>query len=80
MFSLVGNRHGKKVIRWWYVGVTAFGITFVAALAAAGLYAAFTRSWNPRVLLVGPAAGLAATVLTLLVSLRTPLQRLPMLR
>ncbi|HXJ57517.1 MAG TPA: hypothetical protein VNU68_12730 [Verrucomicrobiae bacterium] len=80
MFSLVGNRQGKKVVRWGYVFVAAFASTIGAALVAAGLYAALTRSWNPFVLLVGPVVGLAATFLTLLASLRTPLQRLPILR
>jgi hypothetical protein len=80
MFSLVGNRHGRKVIRWGYVIVAAFLITLLAGAVAAGLYAALSGSWDPRVLLVGPVAGLVATVLTLLAALRTPLQRLPILR
>ena len=80
MFSLVGNRHGKKMIRWGYVVLAGLGSTVGAGLIAAGLYAVLTLSWNPLVLLVGPVVGVAATFLTLLASLRTPLQRLPMLK
>ena len=80
MFSLVGNRHGKKVIRWGYVIVAGFLITVLAGGGAAGLYAALSGTWEPRVLLVGPIAGVIATMLTLLTALRTPLQRLPILR
>lgn len=80
MFSLVGNRHGRRVIRWGYVIVAGLFITILAGVAAAGLYAALTGSWNPLVLSVGPAVGFVATLLTLLAALRTPLQRLPILK
>jgi|KBSSwiStaDraftv2_1062776.scaffolds.fasta_scaffold434972_2 hypothetical protein len=80
MFSLVGNRHGRKVIRWGYVISAGLLISLIAGPAAAGLYAALTKSWNPLVLLLGPIVGLAATLLTLGAALRTPLQRLPLIK
>ena len=80
MFSLVGNRNGRKIIRWGYVVLAALLLTFIAGPVAAGLYALLARSWNSYVLLVGPAVGLVATLLTLVLSLLTPLQRLPMIR
>lgn len=80
MFSLVGNRRGRKVIRWGYVIITFLLSTLVAAGVAVGLYAILTRGWNPLVLLIGPAAGILATLLTLLVAWRVPLQRQQILR
>ena len=80
MFSLMGNRRGRKVVRWGYVFLSATIITLLSALAAAGIYAILTGKWNSRVLLVGPAVGVTASLLTLLVAGRTPIQRLPILR
>jgi hypothetical protein len=80
MFSLVGNSRGRKVIRWGYVVIAFLLITSVAGGVAVGLYAILTRSWNPRVLLIGPVAGLLATLLTLIVAWRVPLQRQQILR
>lgn len=80
MFSLIGNRRGRRVVRWGYVFLAFWFASVLAAMAAAGLYAVITRTWNPIVLLLGPAVGVAATLLTLLVAWRTPLQRLPILR
>ena len=80
MISLVGHNHGRKIIRWGYV-ITAFlFITLGASLGAAGIYVAFTERWNPRVLLLGPPAGVVVTALSLAVSFRTPPQRLPFLK
>ena len=80
MFSLVGNSRGRKVIRWGYV-ILAFLLTTIAAGGvAAGLYALLTRTWNPLVVLLGPVVGISATLLTLLVAWRTPLQRMHILR
>ena len=70
---------GRREIRWGYVALAAMLTTILAGLAAAGLYALMTQEWNPLVLLVGPVVGLVGTGLTLLVALRTPVQRLPML-
>ena len=80
MFSLVGNSRGRKVVRWGYVVLTFLLTTLLAAGAAAGLYAMLTQSWNPMVLLVGPVAGILATLLTLLVAWRVPLQRQQILK
>jgi hypothetical protein len=79
MVSLVGHRQGRKIIRWGYVFLIALLISIVSALVAGGLYAAFTREWKPLALFIGPAVGTVATTLTLLTSLSTPVQRLPML-
>jgi hypothetical protein len=80
MFSLVGNRRGRKVVRVGYVLLTCLLITVIASPAAAGLYAAFTRIWNPTLLLFGPVVGLVATSLSLVLSWRTPIHRLPLIR
>ena len=80
MFSLVGNSRGRKVVRWGYVILAFLLTTLIAGGVAAGLYAIFTGTWNPLVLLVGPAAGVPATLLTLLVAWRVPLQRQQILR
>jgi hypothetical protein len=80
MLSLVGNSRGRKVIRWGYVTLAFLLTTLAAGGVAVGLYAALTRSWNPLVLLVGPVVGISATLLTLLVAWRTPLQRQQILR
>lgn len=80
MVSLVGHRQGRKIIRWGYVILAGLLSSAVSALVAAGLYAAFTREWNSYALLIGPAVGIVATTLTLLTSLSTPVQRLPILR
>jgi hypothetical protein len=80
MFSLMGNRRGRKVIRWSCVCGAALLITAIASPVAAGLYAAFTRRWEPRLLLIGPIAGFVVTGLTLSAAWRTPIQRLPLIR
>jgi len=80
MFSLVGNRRGRKVVRWGYVILAAILISVIAGSIAAGLYSALTRSWNPLVLLFGPVVGGVATVLTLFAAWRTPTHRLPLIR
>lgn len=80
MFSLVGNSRGRKVVRWGYVVLSFLLTTTVAGGVATGLYAIFTGKWNPLVLLLGPAAGIPATLLTLLVAWRVPLQRQQILR
>ena len=80
MFSLVGNRRGRKIIRWGNVVLITLLITLIAGPAAAGLYSAFTRHWNPLLLLIGPPVGLVATTFSLLLSWRTPVHRLPLIR
>ncbi len=77
--QLVGNRQGRKVMRWGRVAAAFFIFTTIAALAAAGIYLLVARQWNPTILLVGPAVGLTATLSSLLVSLFTPVHQLPML-
>ena len=80
MFSLVGHHNGRKIIRWGNVVLAFLLVTIVAALVAGGTYALLTRSWNSRVLLVGPAVGIVTTVITLTVSFFTPAHRLPFLK
>jgi uncharacterized membrane protein YagU involved in acid resistance len=80
MLSLVGHRQGRRVIRWGYVLLTGFSFTTLSMLVAAGLYYLLARQWSSLALLVGAAAGITATLITLLVALRTPLQRLPLLK
>lgn len=80
MFSLVGHHNGRKIIRWGNVILTFLLVTAGAALVAGGLYALTVRTWDSRVLLVGPAVGLVTTVVTLTVSFFTPAHRLPFLK
>jgi uncharacterized membrane protein YagU involved in acid resistance len=80
MLSLVGHRQGRRVIRWGCVLLTGLSFTMGATLVAAGLYYLLARQWSSLALLVGAAAGITATLITLLAALRTPLQRLPLLK
>ena len=80
MMSLVGHYHGRKIIRWGYVVLAFVLITLGASLGAVGIYAAFTKTWEPRVLLLGPLAGVVVTALSVAVSFRTPPHRLPFLK
>ena len=69
---LVGNRQGRKVVRWGHVALNLLAFSAIAAIASAGIYLVVAKQWNPVILLVGPAVGLIATIGSLLVSLRTP--------
>src|SRR6187431_1086431 len=73
MLSLVGHRQGRKVIRWGYVILAGFSFTTLSMLVAAGLYYLLSQQWDPLALIVGAVAGITATILTLLLALRTPL-------
>jgi uncharacterized membrane protein YagU involved in acid resistance len=80
MLSMVGHRQGQRVIRWSCVLLAGFSFTAFSMLVAAGLYYLLAQQWSPLALLVGAAAGIIATVLTLLTALRTPLHQLPLLK
>jgi uncharacterized membrane protein YagU involved in acid resistance len=80
MLSLVGHRQGRRVIRWGWVLVAGLSFTALSMMVAAVLYYLLAQQWSPLALLVGAAAGLTATVLTLLAALRTPLHQLPLLK
>ena len=76
---LVGNRQGRKIVRWGHVALNLVVFSAIAAIASAGIYLVVAKQWNPVILLVGPAVGLIATIASLLVSLRTPIRQLPLL-
>lgn len=76
---LVGNRQGRKVVRWGHVGLNFLIFAGIAAIAAAVVYLVVAKQWNPLILMVGPAVGLLATTASLIVSLRTPIHQLPLL-
>lgn len=76
---LVGNRQGRKVVRWGHVALNFAIYAGIATIAAAGVYLVVAKNWNPIVLLVGPAVGFIATVSSLVISLRTPIHQLPLL-
>ena len=80
MFSFVVHRQGKRVIRWGYFLATALLLTCSSTLTATGLYYLLSERWDPLAPLVGAGAGSVAAVLTLVLALRTPLQRLPMVK
>ena len=76
---LVGNRQGRKVIRWGRVALNFLIFGGLAMIGAAGVYFIVAKQWNPIILLAGPLVGLIATAGSLLVSLRTPVHELPIL-
>lgn len=76
---LVGNRQGRKVVRWGHVGLNFLIFGGIATVAAAGVYLVVASHWNPLILFVGPAVGFLATAASLIVSLRTPIHQLPLL-
>ena len=76
---LVGNRQGRKVVRWGHVALNLLAFSAIAAIASAGIYLVVAKQWNPVILLVGPAVGFIVTIGSLLVSLRTPIRQLPLL-
>jgi hypothetical protein len=80
MFNLVGHRQGKRVVLWRRFLLTTLLLTASSTLAAAGLFHLLAGRWDSRALLVGAGAGFAASVLTLIVALFTPLQRLPLIK
>ncbi len=77
--QLVGNRQGKRVVRWGRVTLSFLLYTAIAAVAAAGVYMVVVKYWNPVILVVGPAVGFIATISSLIISLRTPIHELPIL-
>ena len=79
MMHLVGNRQGRKVVRWGRVALNLIVFSAIAAIASAGVYFVVAKQWNSVILLVGPAVGLIVTIGSLLVSLRTPIRQLPLL-
>ena len=76
---LVGNRQGRKVVRWGRAALNLLVFSVIAAIASAGVYFVVASQWNPVILLVGPAVGLIVTVSWIIVSLRTPIRQLPLL-
>lgn len=76
---LVGNRQGRKVVRWGRAALNLLVFSAIAAIASAGVYFVVASQWNPVILLVGPAVGLIVTVSSIIVSLRTPIRQLPLL-
>jgi hypothetical protein len=80
MFSLVGHRQGKRVIRWGHFLKVALLLTVSSTLAAAGLYFILAGQWSLLAAEIGAGAGFGVSLLTLLLSLCTPLERLPILK
>ena len=76
---LVGNRQGRKVVRWGRAALNLLVFSVIAAIASAGVYFVVASQWNPVILLVGPAVGFIVTVSSIIVSLRTPIRQLPLL-
>ncbi len=76
---LVGNRQGRKVVRWGRAALNLLVFSVIAAIASAGVYFVVASQWNPVILFVGPAVGFIVTVSSIIVSLRTPIRQLPLL-
>jgi len=79
-FSFFANRHGRKVFRTAQFCGAAFLIVFLSSLISVGVFALIAQRWNPLVPLLGLGAGIFVTLVVLLFSWMTPLQRLPMIR
>lgn len=80
MFSFMGHRQGRRIVRWGHFLMTALLLTACSTLAASGLYYLLSQRWDPLAPLAGAGAGFVASVLTLLAALRTPLQHLPIIK
>jgi hypothetical protein len=76
---LLGNRQGRRVVRWGRVALNFLIFGGLAMLAGSIVYLVAAKQWNPLILVAGPAVGLIATVASLIVSLRTPVDQLPIL-
>lgn len=76
---LIGNRQGRRVVRWGRVVLNFLIFGGLAMAGASVVYLVVAKQWNPIILFAGPAVGLIATVSSLLVSFRTPVHELPIL-
>ena len=79
-FSLFGNRNGRKVFRGTQFLIAFLLITIFSTGLSLGVYALIANRWNPTVLLLGLGAGAVVSLMVLLFSWMTPLQRLPVIR
>lgn len=76
---LIGNRQGRRVVRWGRVVLNFLLFGGLAMAAASIVYLVVAKQWNPLILVAGPAVGFIATVTSFVVSLRTPVDQLPLL-
>lgn len=76
---LIGNRQGRRVVRWGRVVLNFLLFGGLAMAAASIVYLVVAKQWNPLILVAGPAVGFIATAASFLVSLRTPVDQLPLL-
>jgi hypothetical protein len=80
MFSLVGHRQGRRIIRWGHVLKVMLLLTASSTLTAAGLYFLLAGQWSLLAVEIGAGAGFVVSVATLIISLCTPLERLPIIK
>ena len=80
MFSFVVHRQGRRIVRWGYFLSVALLLIASSTLSAVGLHYLLAERWDPRAPLVGVAAGFLAAALTLIIALRTPLERLRVIK
>lgn len=76
---LIGNRQGRRVVRWGRVVLNFLLFGGLAMAAASIVYLVVAKQWNPLILVAGPAVGFIATATSFVVSLRTPVDQLPLL-
>jgi hypothetical protein len=76
---LIGNRQGRRVVRWGRVVLNFLLFGGLAMAAASIVYLVVAKQWNPLILIAGPMVGIIATATSLVVSLRTPVDQLPLL-
>ena len=80
MFDVVGNRNGRKAVRWGRFFFATLVIVLVSTLFSLAVYYLVAGRWNPTVLLLGAGAGVFIAGVVIILNLTTPLQRLPIIR
>ena len=76
---IAGNRNGRRVIRWSGIALVASILISLPTVVSEGVYYVVTERWSTEALLAGLGTGLVVTVIVVTMSLRAPLQRLPMI-
>jgi len=76
---LVGRRGEKRVVLWGNWFKTSLVLIALSAALTTLAYVAFAQRWNPEAPVHGLCGGAGISLVLLMVSLLTPLKRLPML-
>ena len=77
--TLVGNRRGRRVVLWGQVLKMALLLAPLPALVTGGVYRLVRKEWNTNIFLLGLGVGFAIALVMLIMTLFTPIQRLPLI-